>query len=69
MLINCYDNTDTNVRISVLGDKAYNGKLTFGEPIGITTGTAYIIVDFEVSLLRQIWPRHIIVCIIRLKLT
>tara|TARA_R110002012_G_scaffold160247_5_gene321956 strand:- start:1675 stop:7092 length:5418 start_codon:yes stop_codon:yes gene_type:complete len=63
-----YDNTDTNVRISVLGDKAYNGKLTFGEPIGITTGTAYIIVDFEVSLLDGvaladapglIWPTYL----------
>ena len=58
----------TNNRIAVLGDKAYEGSLTFGQPVGITTGTAYLIVDFEVSLLSgvsvqdapgMIWPSYL----------
>ena len=58
----------TNNTLAILGDKAYNGELTFNQPVGITTGTAYIIVDFEVSLLEgvsvqdapgMIWPAYL----------
>jgi len=37
-----------------LGSNAYNGELKFGPPIGLTEGTAYIIVDFEASILPDI---------------
>jgi len=62
------DFESTNSRLAVLGSNAYDGKLTFNNPIGITTGTAYIIVDFEVSLLNGvtlsdapglIWPTYL----------
>jgi hypothetical protein len=63
-----YDYEENNQNIRVLGDNAYNGNLTFGEPIGLTEGTAYLIVDFEVSLLDGvaladapglIWPTYL----------
>ena len=63
----------TNNRISILGTNAYNSNgipngLSFGPPVGIKTGTAYIIVDFEVTLLDGvllndapglIWPSYL----------
>ena len=63
-----FDNSSTNSRIDTLGAFAYNGELTYGPPIGLTKGTAYIIVDFESSILDgvalqdapgYIWPVYL----------
>ena len=66
-----YDNETDNPSLYVLGNNAYNSNgnaLTFGEPVGLTEGTAYLIVDFEISLTNGltaddapllIWPTYL----------
>ena len=66
-----YDNETDNQNLYVLGSNAYNSNgnaLTFGEPVGLTEGTAYLIVDFQVSLVNGvaltdapglIWPTYL----------
>mgnify|MGYP003662900943 CR=1 FL=1 len=49
-----FDQSSTNPRILTLGSNAYDGQLTFGPPIGLTQGTAYILVDFESSIVENI---------------
>ena len=50
-----FDQSSTNTAMSnALGSNAYNGQLTFGAPIGLTQGTAYILVDFESSIVKNI---------------
>ena len=50
-----FDQSSTNAAMkNALGSDAYDGQLSFGPPIGLTEGTAYIIVDFESSILESI---------------